>query len=103
MNTYAYLTRKGVSKIVIKFGYSGDARNVYVYTIALLSDPHYKDELRSHMHKYSGIMGKPFLVIVQPFNPVVANRVNEYRILFINGTPSPIAAFGFNSNCCFWI
>ena len=94
-NACVYFKRMGVSKIVIKLGYSGDTNNVYIYTVEDLHADLSKTNLLTDLEYHRTMVGKPFLVIVQPFNPVVANRLNEYRMLVIGGLPVSIAAFGF--------
>ena len=91
-----YFNRKNIDNIVVKFGYSGDTKHVFRHSISALSIPEYRINLKNEMSKYSIICGRPFLIIVQPFNAIINNRLNEYRCLFINGQISPIAAFGFS-------
>lgn len=85
------------TNIVIKFGGSGDTDHVFHHTInTILDDVWVMNEILEEMHTYREIYGTSFLVIVQFYNPVISNRLNEYRTLFTNGVMSPIAAFGFS-------
>ena len=85
------------TNIVIKFGGSGDTEHVFPYHInAILYDAGVMNEILEEMHTYREIYGTSFLVIVQFYNPVISNRLNEYRTLFTGGVMSPIAAFGFS-------
>jgi hypothetical protein len=91
----AYFKRVNITRIIIKFGYSGNTQNVYSYsTDSILEDP-VKSQLLEEMANHRIMVGCPFLVIVQPFNPVVADRLTEYRLLCIGNKLSPIAAFGY--------
>ena len=95
-HTLGYFKRKKISEIIIKFGYSGDSEHVFKYSIDPDITDHAKAELFEAMSHYSHKCGRPFLVIVQPFNSVISNRLNEYRCLFTGGVMSPVAAFGFS-------
>jgi len=90
-----YFNRNDIYNIVIKFGYSGDSEHVFVYSIDRTMRKKDKSELMDKMAEYSHQCGRTYLVIVQPFNPIINNRLNEYRCLFTGGVMSPIAAFGF--------
>ena len=90
----AYFTRKHIYEIIIKFGYSGDSEHVFKFSIESLDNPLVKNKLIDEMKEYRSKCGIPFLVIAQPFNKVITNRINEYRCLFIGGVMSPIVAFG---------
>lgn len=93
-----YFLRKDIADIVVKFGYSGDSEHVFRYSI----DPEMykadKEDLLTQMMEYSHRCGRPYLVIIQPFNPIISNRLNEYRCLFTDGVMSPVAAFGFTTS-----
>lgn len=93
-----YFTLKNIHYIVIKFGYIGDSEHVFKYAIDSLESPLVKSKLLDEMTEYRVKCGIPFLVIVQPFNPIISNRLNEYRCLFVGGQLSPIAAFGFSKD-----
>jgi hypothetical protein len=93
--TQAYFKRLNVTHIIIKFGYSGDTLNVYSYPTAVILEDHVKARILNDMTTHRTLVGMSFLVIIQPFNPVLAIRMNEYRILCIGNQTSPIAAFGF--------
>jgi hypothetical protein len=92
----SYFKRKHIYEIIIKFGYSGDSEHVFKFSIESLDNPFVINKLIDEMNDYRSKCGIPFLIIVQPFNNVINNRLNEYRCLFVGGEMSPIAAFGFN-------
>ncbi len=92
-----YFKRKDMRGIVVKFGYSGDCEHVFRYSIELGMDKADKEDLMTRMEEYSQQCGRPYLIIVQPFNPIISNRLNEYRCLFTGGVMSPVAAFGFRT------
>lgn len=80
---------KNIVDTVVKFGYSGDSDHVFFYKISDILN------VLLECKKYRKECGKKFLVIVQPFNPIIKDRLNEYRCLFIDGKMSNIAAFGY--------
>lgn len=94
-NIHTYFQKHNIFKIVIKFGYSGDTRNVYIYSTESILNETVKSTILKEMTYHRKMIGKTFLIIIQPFNPMVANRLTEYRIIMVDGIPSPIAAFGF--------
>ena len=77
-----------VNKMVVKCGYSGDADHVFYTTLTNMM------EVIPKLQHYHQMIGRKYIVIVQPFNPVISNRLNEYRFNCINGKISRIAAFG---------
>jgi hypothetical protein len=89
-----YLKRKQILKIVIKLGWSGWSDYVYRYSIDDLDVPEIKQNLLMALGNYRSIIGLPYMVIVQPFNEIISDRQNEYRLHFYNGKMSPITSFG---------
>jgi hypothetical protein len=92
-----YFLRRDIYGIVVKFGYSGDSEHVFRYSIYPEMEKADKEDLMTQMAEYSHRCGRPYLVILQPFNPIISNRLNEYRCLFTGGVMSPVAAFGFRT------
>ena len=86
-----------VSDIVFKFGYSGDSEHIFRYNLSTIMIPDITNQLINVMHGYRNECGRAFLVIAQPFNPIISNRLNEYRCFFSGDIMSPIAAFGFTT------
>lgn len=80
--------KKNINKLVIKCGYSGDADHVFFIS---------NNEILTIIPKltdYYKLVGRKYLVIIQPYNEIVNNRLNEYRFNFIDGEMSDIVAFG---------
>jgi hypothetical protein len=93
-----YFKRKKVTDIVLKFGYSGDSEHIFRYSIDALMVPSIKTNMINIMSDYRIKCGRSFLIIVQPINAIINNRLNEYRCLFVGGQLSPIVAFGFSKS-----
>lgn len=87
-NIQKYYNNLNINKIIIKFGYSANSSQVYIYNI--------KDifKIYEKIKKFKKYIGKTFLIIVQPYNNIIKERTNEYRFKFINGKMSDIISFG---------
>ena len=86
----SYFVNKQVDKISVKMGYD---TTVHVYPTNYLIDLVTKHAIIHMLDKYRMVCGFAFLIWIEPYNPIVHDKMNEYKCLFINGILSPIATF----------